>query len=91
MIFIEELLITFSYSKRAQLAAILGPIFFVAIMLLGHHLTSNLVFEGVMAPMTEIFRSAFMMRYEYLAWFALITFWVIAAKALIRDRKKYLY
>lgn len=91
MAFLEELLITFSYSKKAQYAAILGPILFVAIRLLGYHLTSNLVFEGPLAPMTEVFRSVFMMRYEYLAWFALITFWVIAIKTLIKDRKKYLY
>ncbi len=91
MEFLEELLITLMYSKKAQLSLLLGPIFFIGIMLVGHHMVSNMVFHGVMAPMTEAVRSVVAFRYEHAAWGALITFWILAGKVLIKDRKKYLY
>lgn len=89
--FLEELLITLMYSKKAQFTLVLGPIFFIGIMLIGHHMVSNLVFQGVMAPMTERLRSVVASRYEHAAWGALTTFWILAGKTLIKDRKKYLY
>lgn len=91
MTYLEELLITFLYSKRAQLAVILGPVFFAGIMLIGHYLTRNLMLDGVMAPLSETFRTIYMIRYEHAAWGVLLTFWVLAGKTLIKDRKKYLY
>lgn len=43
--FFEELLITFTYSKRAQFAFVFGMVSFIGILLIGHHMASTLHFE----------------------------------------------
>lgn len=90
MAFLEELLLTFAYSKKAQLAFILGPVFFILILLIGNHMADSIHFGGLFAPLADIIRSAIQLRYEHAALGALITFWVIAGKTLIRDRERYL-
>lgn len=87
----EELLITLMYSKRAQFALVLGPVFFILILLIGHHMANSLHFEGPFAPLAEMVRPIIEFRYEHAAWGSLIGFWVLAGKILIKDRKKYLY
>jgi hypothetical protein len=87
----EELLITFMYSKRAQFAFVMGPIFFILILLIGHHMANSLHFEGVYAPISNALRPYVEFRYEHIAWANLIGFWVLAGKMLIKDRRKYLF
>lgn len=87
----EELLITLLYSRRAQFALVLGPVFFILILLIGHHMANSLHFEGLFAPMAEAIRPIIEFRYEHAAWGGLIGFWTLAAKILIKDRRKYLF
>lgn len=91
MNFIEELLITFAYSRRAQFAIAFGMVSFVGILLIGHHMASTLHFEGMLSPLSDALRPIIEYRYEQVAWGALVSFWVLAGKILIKDRKKYLY
>jgi len=91
MSFIEELLITFAYSKRAQFAFIFGMVSFVGILLIGHHMASTLHFEGMFAQFADAIRPIVEYRYEQVAWGSLVSFWVLAGKIIIKDRKKYLY
>ena len=86
----EELLITFMYSKRAQFAFVMGPIFFILILLIGHHIASSLHFVGLYAPIAEALRPYIEFRYEHLAWANLIGFWILSGKMLIKERAKYL-
>ncbi len=91
MSFIEELLITFMYSRRAQFAIFFGLVAFIGILLIGQHMTNTLHFEGMFAPFADAIRPIMEFRYKQAAWGALVGFWVLAGKILIRDRKKYLY
>lgn len=91
MNFIEELLITFAYSKRAQFAFFFGMVSFIGILLLGHHMADKLHFEGIFAPFADAIRPTIIYRYEQAAWGALVSFWVLAGRILIKDRKKYLH
>lgn len=91
MSFIEDLLITFAYSKRAQFAFVFGLISFVGILLLGQHMADKLHFEGIFAPFADIIRPILIYRYEQAAWGTLVSFWVVTGKILIKDRKKYLH
>lgn len=88
---IEELLITLMYSRKAQLALWMGPISFIAILLVGHHLAGNIPFEGNFALLAEVIKPLLLFRYEHAAWGSLISFWVIAGKIVIRDRNRHLY
>lgn len=88
---IEELLITFAYSRRAQFAFFFGMVSFIGILLIGHHMANTLYFEGMFAPMADAIRPIIEYRYEQVAWGTLVSFWVLAGKILIKDRKKYLY
>lgn len=91
MSFIEELLITFAYSKRAQFAIVFGLVSFIGILLVGHHMANELHFEGMFAPFADAIRPIIEYRYEQVAWGSLVSFWMLAGKIIIKDRKKYLY
>lgn len=91
MSIIEDLIITLMLSKRAQLAILLGLVMFLLILLIGHHVANSLHFEGHLSLIAEIIRPVVQFRYEHAAWGVLITFWVLAGKIIIKDRKKYLY
>jgi hypothetical protein len=90
MPFLEELLFVLAYSVRTQLAIIFGVAFFVGILLLGHHFAETLHFEGYLAPLADLIRSYIEMRYEYAAWAALFTFFGVAIKVYLKDRKHFL-
>lgn len=91
MSFMEEWLITFAYSKRAQFAILFGFVSFIGILLLGNHMANKLHFEGMFATLAEAIRPIIVYRYEQAAWGTLVSFWILAGKILIKDRKKYFY
>ncbi|MDX1916244.1 MAG: hypothetical protein SFU55_11730 [Methylophilus sp.] len=85
---LEELLITLMYSRRALLAIVFGVLFFFGILMLGHHLANNLRFNGPFAPLADAIRPIILIRYEHVAWGALISFWMLAGKILLKERKR---
>lgn len=85
---LEELLIAFAYSTRAKFAFVIGIVFFVGILAVGNHMTSNLEFNGILAPLADAIKPYIWFRYEYAAWAALISFWVQAGKIIIKERQK---
>jgi hypothetical protein len=90
MSIIEELLVALMYSRKAQFALWMGPISFFAILMIGHQLVGNIEFRGHFAPLSEAIKPFLLLRYEYLAWGSLISFWLLAGKTLVKDRNKYL-
>lgn len=90
MSFLEEFVLVLAYSVRTQLAIILGLVFFVGTLLLGQHFAETLHFEGYLAPLADVIRPYIAMRYEYAAWGALFTFFGVAIKVYLKDRKRFL-
>ncbi|MDD4926693.1 MAG: hypothetical protein PHF58_09355 [Methylotenera sp.] len=90
MSFVEEFFLVLAYSVRTQLAIIFGVVFFVGILLLGHHFAETLHFGGYLAPLADAIRPYIEMRYEYAAWGALYTFFGVAIRVYLKDRKRFL-
>lgn len=88
MNFIEELVITLMSSSRAIVAIIFGVVFFIVIQLIGNHMANNLHFNGLFAVLDEALKPMILYRYEQVAWGALLSFWMLAAKIVIMERKR---
>ena len=86
--FLDEFVFVMSYSVKTCMALILGVVFFFGILMLGHHYAETLHFSGLMAPLADAVRPIVEMRYEQTAWGALISFWGLAIKAYLKDRKR---
>ena len=84
----SEVLYVIAISKKTQWAFILGVVFFTGITLLGSHLTSNLQFTGPLKGLEEAVAGKLLKRYDKVALFALISFWVLAFKCYHRDKKR---
>lgn len=84
----EEFIVVLEHSKKTQLALILGAVFFFGILLVGNYLTSQLVLEGFLAPLTETIRDSLMNRYDKAAWAALAAFGIQAFKCYRKDKKR---
>lgn len=76
-------------STRMQLAISLGMIFYIVISLFGQYWVSNIEFHGVMKVFEETFINKFARRYDKIALFSLISFWVLAFKFYLKDRKRF--
>lgn len=87
---VEEFLLVLAHSRRTQVALVLGPTFFIAILVLGAYLVHDVQFQGMLAPLTDPIREALLGRYEEAAWGALGTFMVLAVKSYLKDRKRLL-
>ncbi len=86
--YFSEILYVISISKKTQWAIILGVVFFIGITLLGSHLTSSLQFNGPLKGLEEAVAGKLLRRYDKVALFALISFWMLAFKCYLRDRKR---
>jgi len=86
--YFSEILYVISISKKTQWAIILGVVFFIGITLLGSHLTSSLQFNGPLKGLEEAVAGKLLRRYDKVALFALISFWMLALKCYLRDRKR---
>ncbi len=90
MTWAEELMIVLAYSTRTQLAILFGIVFFIGILLLGHHFTSTLAFQGVLAPLADAIRPIIEHRYEKAAWGSSLSFLLLAFQCYRKDRKRLL-
>jgi hypothetical protein len=86
----DEFLIVLAYSTKTQLSIFFGVVFFIGTLLLGHHLVSGLVFQGILAPLTDTIRPIIEHRYEKAAWGSLVAFLFLAFKCYKKDRKRFL-
>ena len=87
--YFAEILYVIAMSKKTQWALILGVVFFIGISLLGSHLTSNLHFTGPLKGLEDAVAGKLLKRYDKVALFALISFWVLAFKHYHRDKKRF--
>lgn len=88
--YFAEVLYVLALSKRTQAALILGVVFFVGISLLGEFYVSRLHFSGSLAGLEQAVIPKLMKRYDKVALFALVSFWVVAFKCYRRDKRRFL-
>jgi len=86
--YFSEILYVIAFSKKTQWAVILGAVFFIGISLIGSHLTSSLQFSGPLKGLEDAVAGKLLKRYDKVALFALISFWVLAFKCYRRDKKR---
>jgi hypothetical protein len=91
-IFMPNFLIEFFYvlalSKKTQWALILGVVLHFAITLLGEHMVANFELQGSMKALEEVISNKFLRKYDKIALFSLVSFWVLAVKFYIKDKKR---
>lgn len=85
-----EILIVLAFSKKTLWAIMLGLLFFVGINFLGSHVQSNFELHGPYAGLTDMIKHKIANKYDKIAWAALISFWMLAVKLYIKDRRKIL-
>lgn len=85
---LEEFLVVLAYSTKTQLAVICGLAFFVGTMIAGDYFTTHMEIHGVLAPLTDVIREKIAHRYDKVAWAALFSFFLFAAKCYKKDRKR---
>lgn len=88
--FFVEMLYVLSVSKRTQWAIILGAVFFIFVLLLGKHMVSTLQFSGPIAGLERAVVTKLFRHYDKVALFGLLSFWWLALKCYLRDRKQFL-
>ncbi len=87
---IEEFLVVLAYSKRTQVALLLGAISFIVILMCGAYFVGGFQLHGMLAPLTDQIREVLLGRYEKVAWGALGAFLLLAIQSYLKDRKKLL-
>lgn len=90
LVWLEEFLVILAYSKRTQLAILLGVTSFVSILAAGEYFVGRVNFHGALAPLTDVVREALLGRYDKAAWASLGAFMLLAIKNYRKDRKKLL-
>lgn len=90
MYWYEEFLIVFAYSTKTQLALFFGAVFYFGTLTLGEHFSTSLVFQGMLAPLADVFRPIILHRYEHAAWVSLFGFLMLAFKCYSKDRRRLL-
>lgn len=86
---VYEFLYVLSLSKRTQFALILGVVFYFVILLVGKYYIAEIEFQGVMKPLEDAIVRKLLHRYDKLALFALVAFWVLAFKCYRKDHKRF--
>lgn len=85
--FFDEVVTVVAYSRKTQVALVLGPVSFFTIRLLEARFVGGLELTGPMAPLTESVKAVFHERYDKIALGSLLAFWILAWKCYRRDRK----
>lgn len=86
---LEEFLYILSISKKTQWAIVFGVIFFVGIHLLGNYMLSNFELKGQVSGIQDVIVQQFAKKYDKVALGALISFWMLAYKSYLRDKKRF--
>jgi hypothetical protein len=86
--FLIEFFYVLALSKKTQWALILGVVLHFAITLLGEYMVANFELQGSMKALEEVFANKFLRKYDKIALFTLASFWVLAIKFYIKDKKR---
>lgn len=86
---IIELLCILAFSKRTQWALILGVVGFIGIHVWGQYHLSNLELEGNLSMHERVISHKLMLRYDKVALGCLISFWLLACKLYVRDKRRF--
>ncbi|MDO9419986.1 MAG: hypothetical protein Q7T66_04910 [Herminiimonas sp.] len=86
---IDDVLMILAYSRKTQLAFMLGVVGFLVILLTGWYQLENFQLQGMMAPYSDFFRDKILRKYDKAAWFCLISFWILAFKMYQKDKKRF--
>lgn len=87
---IEEFLIVLAHSRRTQASLFFGLAFFILFQLVGAFMVNGVHLNGPFAPLTDTIREALLGRYEQAAWGALGSFFILAIRCYLKDRKRLL-
>lgn len=83
----SEFLYVLSSSYKTQLALILGIFFHIVITLLGEYMISNFELQGSMKALQEVIGDKLLRKYDKVALFVLVSFWIIAIKSYLKAKK----
>ena len=90
VVWLDEIILVVSLSKKTKAAIVLGIVFFIGINLAGIYLVKNIEINGGM----EIFRTSIVERlahkYDKVAFWVLFSSWLLAFRCYQRDRKRFL-
>ena len=84
--FLIEFFYVLAMSKKTQWALILGLVLHFSITLLGDHMMANFELQGSMKALEELIANKFLRKYDKIALFTLVSFWVLAIKFYIKDK-----
>ncbi|KVX00454.1 hypothetical protein [Shewanella frigidimarina] len=87
--FLIEFFYVLALSKKIQWALILGVVLHLAITLLGGHMVANFELQGSMKALEEVFANKLLRKYDKIALFTFASFWVLAIKFYIKDKKRF--
>lgn len=85
---IAEFLLVIEHSRGAQVALLLGVLFFFGFQLAGQVFVGQFELHGILAPMTDLVRDRLMHGYDKAAWAALVGFLLAAVKSYKKDRRR---
>jgi hypothetical protein len=86
----SEFLYVLSSSYKTQWALILGVVLHIVITLLGEYMIANFELQGSMKALEEVIGNKLLRRYDKLALFVLVSFWLVAIRNYIKARKRLL-
>lgn len=84
----NDLLIVLTYSKRTQLAIVLGIVGYFLILVWGHYQLSDFELSGSMSSFSELIKQKLLQRYDKVALGCLVSFWGTAIVFYKKDRKR---
>lgn len=85
---IDEFLLITTQSKKIVVVAVLGGVFFIGIHLIGHFSLIDFQLHGPLTGIKEVLKEILFERYSATAFFALISFWSLAIKLYLKERKR---
>ena len=89
-VWLTEVVLVLSFSKRTQWAILLGIIGFFVITFLGSTQLDSFELQGAMAPFLGIIKDKLLQKYDKAAYGCLGSFWLLAFKLYRLDKKRFL-
>ena len=87
---LAEFLYVLALSRRTQWALIMGVVFFIAVSIFGNYLVSNIELHGHFKVLENVISEKMLRRYDKLALIMLVSFWSLAIRCYLKDRKRFL-
>ncbi|MCL2915551.1 hypothetical protein L2725_17490 [Shewanella corallii] len=85
---LAEFLYVLALSRRTQWALFMGVIFYIAIDTFGSYLLSNFELHGHFKALEIVISEKILRKYDKLALITLLSFWFLAVKYYLKDRKR---